>query len=685
MNIISTVKNSIQQEDNQKSKEIFKEFIKQDSYVGELYSLNYQTADILVHNKFKNQVGGIPSLSFLIATRLTPAFLDSETFDYNDEDSSIILLRVMDSIPLPQDQEATRIRIESAQNISGDINKYWDSASAMDLQTRNYLSYAGLRCRVIGTFFISKNNSTNATKLNFGTDISNYYPNYDLKIYKPTDKALDYIVNYSTSLDNNNKVKIGTVRYASTNRQYQQLKLNDVNVYIDPNDLVNQKTALFGMTRTGKSNTTKIIAKSVYELRNTDNGQRIGQIIFDPNGEYANDNEQDSHSCLKNIWKSSVNKIKNEEVVTYGITKHPNDSDRRMMLMNFYADENLATGKDIINREINNTGAQYVTAFIDVNMENPIFDDLDYSEKVRAKRKILAYKSILAKAGFTPPKNEIKGNLKGLFSEELTNVMEASDSNDYKSAAKILRCDDAPWAKIAIALESLIKFIEDKKSGYNDFDSQYISKKGHSWADEDFKKLIGILKYPNGPKQISRANVFHSPDTNEDYVDSIYKDLSEGKLVIIDQSTGDPNINISTSERIITEIFKSNQKKFINGADIPSILVYIEEAHNLLPPSSEDDLMNIWVRTAKEGSKYKIGMVYATQEVSSIQKNILKNTSNWFISHLNNTDETKELRKFYDFADFEQSILKAQDKGFLRVKTLSRNYIVPVQVDKFEI
>ena len=103
--------------------------------------------------------------------------------------------------------------------------------------------------------------------------------------------------------------RIGEVRYAASRRHTQAAS---VPLYVSALDYLGKRTALFGMTRTGKSNTVKMIIKATAELAAsgaTLNSQRVhpvGQIIFDVNGEYANTNLQDEGTAIYQLYEENV-------------------------------------------------------------------------------------------------------------------------------------------------------------------------------------------------------------------------------------------------------------------------------------------------------------------------------------------------------------------------------------------
>jgi DNA helicase HerA-like ATPase len=188
--------------------------------------------------------------------------------------------------------------------------------------------------------------------------------------------------------------------------------------------------------------------------------------------------------------------------------------------------------------------------------------------------------------------------------------------------------------------------------------------------------------YIRGYKVLTELRNYHSPRRTQDVAREVYQLLEEGTIVILDLSVGDPTLRERLSKQIAKHIFDASMERFNAGESAPNIVVYVEEAHNLIGKTM--NLTETWPRLAKEGAKYHIGLVYATQEPSSVHPNILANTENWFITHLNNEREVHEIGRYYDFAQFGRGLISAQDVGFARVKTLSSTFTIPVQIDRFD-
>jgi DNA helicase HerA-like ATPase len=637
-------------------------------FVGRPFYLDYDRAFILVADAWKQKAKGIPQGSFLLAYYENEATVEEA-----------LLLRVLGPTKLPTDGDVIASMVEYYK----DNLKTTGSQTQLDTFTRYEFSFSGLECRVLGSFYLDEKQRTS-----FGADVENFYSSHNYSIIKPDPGVLELIVNFregDTTTGTPRDIRIGCVRYSSTLRF--QTESDRVPVYVRPSDFLGKRTALFGMTRTGKSNTVKKIIQATVLMSskapNKPSGKLVGaesdpftiegfpkfpvgQIIFDVNGEYANPNLQDEGTAIYELYK--------DRTTRYSVIDKPGF---KVMRVNFYQD--IESGFGLIQSSLQEREGDYVASFVAVDMDRPVDYNTDRSAATRYDRKLAAYLCCVYKAGFKPPKNFL---VKFPGSKEVNALVKSDGSIDPKKG---------------ISLDEACAYWEAVWAQYNQAEcfADYRAKNGREWADEDLKAILVFLtrkKTPGGSTNVSgylklRDLVqLHTDTVDSPFEQEIVDSLRNGRIVIVDLSEGDPTIQLLYSERICRKIFTSAMRRFIANEPNNFVQFYFEEAHNLFPKKEDKDLAQIYNRLAKEGAKLNLGLAYATQEVSSISGNILKNTQNWFIAHLNNDDEIRELKKYYDFGDFTNSLLRFSaglDRGYVRMKTYSNPFVVPVQIDRF--
>jgi hypothetical protein len=632
--------------------------VQKENFVGWVYGIDYDTAQVMTNDLWKANALGVPHNCFLVAAAFNP----DQFAAVRAEDREVLLLRVVRSCKLPQDDDLVRTRIDFFQQQE---DRYGGSRDYDDI-TRNQMQFGGLECRVLGTFY------TEEGELWLGSDLESFASAARLNVHRPRGAALQQIVNHVDPLRRKaalaeaqqlgirrpiDPFRIGTVRYTSTARLHRRDLAELVLVAIQPSDFLSRRTAVLGMTRTGKSNMVKQMVAVVKRMADQ-GGVKIGQIIYDMNGEYANANQQD---------QGAIADVYPQDCIRYRMLKTPGFLE---LQNNFYVQ--LNEGFAIIRRiilEAKNESQADVGLFVNTSFDEP--DPQETSTYSRWGIRCAAYRAMLYRAGFPAPPGY---PVRFAANQNVRAAVEAAGA-PKKDPKQGLTLEEAEaW------------FMAARQANRT---TPLPSSSGKPWLDDDVVAMLNMMankntadNYIKGYKILADAVKYHSPRRSQEVGEEIYEHLLAGKIVILDLSVGDATLREKISQQIAQDIFNRSMGLFIEGKTPPNIVAYIEEAHNLIGKGMA--LTETWPRLAKEGAKYRIALVYATQEVSSVHPNILANTENWFITHLNNQGEIKELAQFYDFEDFSRSLLRAQDVGFARVKTLSSPFVVPVQIDKFD-
>jgi DNA helicase HerA-like ATPase len=632
---------------------ILQEFLKQEKrfeqakeydkmrFVGYVLEISYDTVTIITSDPFKLAVGGVPRNSLLI---MVP---DSLLKD-NSLPPHFTLLRVLDSAPTPLSKEVQQTYFELQKR----------SMPELDVFTQSELQWGALKTAVLGMFYP---HLEKMGEVEFSGDLNNFVSAHKYRVYAPNDELLNLIIN--STVPKENRFPIGKLRLTECRLSLPGKPHPNVTVYVSTKDFMGTRTALFGKTRLGKSNVVKLIAQSIIEA--TKETRNVGQLIFDINGEYANDNPQDNSLSLRSVYP--------DYCVVYALTQKPATQSKPLKL-NFY--EHPDRSHRILANLLETEGRTsiYVKAFIGAEIPSleSLKDITDHGKKKRAERRILMYWAVLKKAGFEVDESKLSRKLK----------FDPDYNKEFRST--IWKEQDLPAIdsldKLVQEFERIADFIRDNP------ESPILRSKGsgESLFDSDDKAILNFLK-PSvgaGPTMIQRFRIYHDANAG-DFIKEIIKLLEEGKTVILDLSNADPEVANYFAEELSVAVFIHQVDKFTNNRlGNHYIQLYFEEAHNLFP--NNEDVTTIYSRLAKEGAKYHIGMVYSTQSPTTINKDLLAQTENFFVAHLSSKDDVNTLAKVnIEYESLKDDILRSKTVGYIRMLTRSHRFVIPVQARKF--
>lgn len=635
--------------------------------LGYVLKLAFEEVTIVTCDPWKGACGGVPRNSFIII-RLALDQVRAEDRRFCDR---LIMARITNSVPTPVDSDITQT-----------IYQIHKAQANIDPITNKELQWSALKATVIGTFFDSGGEGTANASIAFGPDIDTFFAPHCYEVFVPLSDHLDELINCFSDVPK--PLEIGTLRYTETPTLSGE---EPVPIRVDPTDFVGKsyghRTALFGKTRFGKSNTMKVVADVI-----AGSEAGAGQVIFDPSGEYTYWNEQDGGSlfarhkakCVRYSLKPQEKQIEIDK--GFAIPQ--------ILRVNFY--DQPEVGHSLITElwptEFNNK-PDYIAPALD--WECPSLSDCptaqeDKSAYNRFWRSMGLWYAILFEAGFKPKMGatapvDFRANVKQalLADETIAEILATEQENGVTVLKKRQPIHVLP------AIFKKVNELWDEHKGKSAWFPKSTTT-GGDYFDVTQSAMLKILSgsVGTGAPKFSRFSKYHAPE-GSDISQEIFKYALAGKTVLIDLALGDENVRRSLVKHVCQVILREMMKLFSqNALGNRFIVLYFEEAHTLFPRDDRGVGDDVYNRIAKEGAKFHLSMVYATQSMSTLSPDLLKNTENFIVTHLDDDREVRELEHKRAFRDIAADVERIISKGYVRMKTLSTPFALPVQIKKFD-
>ena len=684
-------------------------------FVGYVLEIGYDTITTITCDPYKIAVGGVPRNSLLIMVPTTP---DSDPLPLH-----FTLLRVLESASTPLSQEMQQTYFELQKK----------SMPELDVFTQGELQWGALKTAVLGMFYP---HPENVNTVEFSGDLNNFVSPHKYRVYSPDDDLLNLIVNSMVPDENRfemgelrltecrfplpDKSLPNVTTYVSTKdfmgartAMFGKTRLGKSNVVkliaqsliktTDPQEatFAVSEAALQALKNAGVSAAVveKLATKSdtvraygVDEFQDkvlsllTEHEQekhskdiikhsyvKVGQLIFDIDGEYANDNPQDDSRSLASAYPNRCH--------VYALNERPSTPSRPLKL-NFY--EQPESAHRIIGSLLaqSDRTSAYIQSFASVEL--PSIEEIrrlsSVGDRLRAVRKIQIFWAILKKAGYDVDERLLRTRVSRAGLTAQFNPGFGADNRRMVHQSENLPQPPDTLDQLVTEFETFSRFRRENPDDLRSTSSNPL------FDANDIALLDFLEPQPgrSGPTLIRPYMMYHHQQAG-DFIREILKFLDDGETVILDLGNANEEVRDYFANELSKAVFNRQNEKFTNNClGNHFVQLYFEEAHNLFP--RQQDSNDTYSRFAKEGAKYHIGMVYSTQSPTTIYADLLAQTENFFVAHLSSQDEVNALARVnVAYESLKDDILRAKTPGYIRMLTQSHRFVVSVQARRFTL